>query len=180
MEFNPNIKSILKGNGIDIDSGLLALLALHHNLDAAKIIPEELLRKINLTKIIEKDYLSKTVKWNMPLFQGTESGAFDWCGEWLQPFKQIGRQAITPSVIATTVKRMKEWFAKHPEYRKDDVFAARDLYFRTEQPSGKFVKTSTKFIQEGDVSMLLIWCERLTELKEAPKKGTGTFKGRMM
>lgn len=180
MEINPNIKSILKGHNIDTDSGLLALMALYYNLNAEKVIPEEIMRKINLTNIVGKDYLSKTLKWNMPLFQGTEAGAFDWCSEWHVPFAQIGKQRATPTLIALVIRRMKEWFAKNPEYRKEDVFSARDLYFRTEQPQGKFVKTSHKFIQEGDISMLSIWCERVKELKEAPTAGTGLMKGKLM
>lgn len=180
MEINPSIKSMLKGAGTDVDQGLLYLLALFFKVQPTGIISMEIVRKVAQSRIIEVDHSSKSIKWNVPLFLGTEAGAFDWCSEWLQPFAQIGKQRVTPSGTALVIRRMKEWFAKNPEYRKEDVFAARDLYFRTEQPSGKFVKTSYKFIQEGDVSMLLMWCERVKELKEAPKKGTGIMKGKIM
>jgi hypothetical protein len=183
MEINPEIKAILKGSKIDVDQGILCLLSIYHNLDADRIIPEELMRKINLTKIIEKDYTSKTITWNVPLFTDQEAGAFSWVSEWMYPFGQIGGSARKGSVAIVT-KRMKEWFAKNPEYRKEDVFAARDLYFRTEKPTMQFVKTSYKFIYEGEgamrVSMLSIWCERVKELKSTDKGVNPLMKGKIV
>ena len=179
MEINPQVKAILKGNKIDETKGLLYLLALHFKLNPIGVIPEEDMRRIILCRIIEKDHLSNSIKWNYPLFAGTEAGAFDWCVEWMHSFSQIGNQRITPSSTAIVIRRMREWFSKNPEYRKEDVFAARDLYFRTERPSSKFVKTSYKFIQEGDVSMLLMWCERAKELKNT-STANPLFKGKMM
>src|SRR5688572_22495468 len=123
MEINPEIKSILKGCKIDVQQGILCLLSIYFDLDAERIIPEDLIKKINFTKIIEKDYTSKTITWNVPLFAGQEVGAFAWVNEWMNPFGTIGtpaRRGTTKEVIA----RMKEWFAKNPEYRIEDVFAA--------------------------------------------------------
>jgi hypothetical protein len=180
MEINPQIKAILKGCDVNMDYALLYLLSLQYGLNGSGAIPEEIVRKVALAKIVTKDYATNTLTWHIPLFSGTEAGAFDWVTDWLQPFNQIGKQRLTPSLTTTCVKRMKEWFAKNPEYRKDDVYAARDLYFRTEQPSGKFVKTSYKFIQEGDISMLTIWCERVKEQRGAHKSGTAMFKGKIM
>lgn len=183
MEINPDIKAILKGCKIDYNQGTLCLLAIYFNLDADKIIPDALLKQINLTKIIEKDYTSNTIVWNIPLFVGQEGGSFDWVQEWMHPFGAIGgpsRKGTTREVIT----RMKAWFAKHPEYRKDDVFAARDLYFRTEQPKGQFVKTSHKFISEGtgpmEVSLLLLWCERNKELANTNSSTNTLMRGKLM
>lgn len=167
MEINPQIKGILKQCKIDVNQGTLCLLSIYFNLNAEAIIPEEIIRKINLTKIVEKDYTNNTLTWNMSLFVGEEAGAFDWVMEWVKPFGEIGGPARR-GAVKDVIKKMKEWFTKNPQYRKDDVFAARDLYFRTERPVGQYVKTSTKFILDGEgakeVSLLLMWCDRVKEL----------------
>lgn len=169
MEFNPEIKGILKSCRINSDQGILCLLALYFNLEAEQVIPEEIFRKVSLTRIVEKDYTSNTVKWNIPLFVDQITGSFSWVGEWMQPFGMIGGRARLGNVGEVT-KRMKKFFAKHPEYRKEDVFAARDLYFRTEKPSRQFVKTSYNFIFDGkgamEVSALLSWCEQVRKNKD--------------
>lgn len=182
MEINPEIKSILKGCKIDVQQGTLCLLSIYFNLDAERIIPEDLMKKINFTKIIEKDYTSNTITWNVSLFVGEESGAFGWVNEWMHPFGSIGtpaRRGTAKEVIA----RMKEWFAKNPQYRKEDVFAARDLYFRTEKPVGGIVKTSHKFIYEGTgamrVSLLLFWCDKLKELKSTDTTVNPLMRGKI-
>lgn len=183
MEINPDIKSILKSCKIDVQQGLLCLLAVYFDLDAEKIIPDDLMKKINFTKIMEKDYTSKTIKWNIPLFAGQEFGAFEWVNEWIKPFGEIGTPARrgTPKEV---VARMKEWFSKNPQYRKEEVFAARDLYFRTEKPVGGIVKTSHKFIYDGTgasrVSLLLFWCERLRKLDNTDPLVNPLMKGKLM
>lgn len=183
MEINPEIKSILKSCKVHVDYGMLYLLAVYYNLDAKGAIPEEVFRKVNLTKIFDKDYTSNTIKWNIPLFAGQESGSFDWVKEWMHPFGTIGTPA-RGGTVKEVITRMKEWFAKNPEYRKDDVFAARDLYFRTEKPVGAMVKTSHKFIYDGvgtmKTSMLLFWCERVKELGNTKSTTNPLMKGKIM
>lgn len=183
MEINPEIKSILKGCKIHLDHGILYLLAVYHNLDCSMAISEEVIRKVNLSKIIDKDYTSKTITWNVPLFVGQEAGAFDWVNEWMHPFGAIGTPARR-GTIKEVITRMKKWFANNPEYRKEDVFAARDLYFRTEKPVGGIVKTSHKFIYEGtgamEVSLLLFWCERSKELSNTKDTTNPLMKGKIM
>lgn len=120
-----------------------------------------------MTHIVEKDYTKDQIMWNVPLFEGMEAGAFDWVKDWMRPFKEIGGPARA-GVFKEVVARMKDFFSNNPEYRKDDVFAARDLYFRTAKPVGEFVKLPHKFIYEGvgkaKTSQLLMWCERAKEL----------------
>ena len=182
MEINPEIKSILKGCKIDVQQGILCLLSIYFDLDAERIIPEDLIKKINFTKIIDKDYNSKTIIWNVPLFQGQIAGAFDWVKEWMHPFGTIGTPARA-GTFKEVVSRMKEWFSKNPEYRKEDVFAARDLYFRTEKPTGGIVKTSHKFIYEGTgamrVSLLTFWCEKAKQNKDVSTSNP-VFKGKLL
>lgn len=182
MEINPQVKGILKQCKINVDQGILCLLAIYFKTSPDTIIPEEIIRKINLTKIIDKDYTNNTVIWNIPLFVGQEAGAFDWVVEWIKPFGKIGgpsREGRASDVI----KRMKDWFAKNPQYRKEDVFAARDLYFRTDKPTGQYVKTSTKFIIDGDgvkeVSLLTLWCERAAKVSNT-NSANPLMKGKLM
>ena len=183
MEINPEIKSILKGCNIDVQQGTLCLLAIYFNLDGTGVVSEDLMKKINFTKIAEKDYTSNTITWNVPLFVGQEAGAFDWVSEWMHPFGTIGTPARR-GTAREVITRMKEWFSKNPEYRKEDVFAARDLYFITEKPVGGMVKTSHKFIYDGvgtmKVSQLLLWCERAKELKDTDKGTNPLMRGKII
>jgi hypothetical protein len=183
MEINPEIKSILKGCKIDVQKGTLCLLAIYFNLDGTGVVPEDLMKKINFTKIVEKEYTSNTITWNVPLFVGQEAGAFDWVNEWMHPFGAIGTPARR-GTVKEVITRMKKWFANNPEYRKEDVFAARDLYFRTEKPIGGMVKTSHKFIYEGvgamEVSLLLFWCNKVKELGNTQGTTNPLMKGKIM
>ena len=183
MEFNPDVLELLDEYKIDRDTGLLCLLAFHFDLSAETTISEEVLKKINLTKIVDKDYESETIKWNIPLFGSSANDPFDWVGDWMEPFgkRNPARKGVKKEVIA----RMKKWFATNPEYRKEDVFAARDLYFRTQNPDAKVIKTSHKFIKEGagaeSTSMLLMWCEKLKELQSKPNQTANSLaKGTIM
>lgn len=183
MVFNPEVKAALREAKIDESQGLLCLLAFYHHLEADTMIGEEVLKKINMTHIVERDYTTKQIKWNMPLFEGTEAGAFDWVRDWMKPFGDIGGPARR-GVFKEVVGRMKEFFTKNPEYRKEDVYLARDLYFRTTQPKAEFVKTPHKFIYEGiggaKTSMLLMWCERVKEQKIGPNSANPLMKGNII
>lgn len=182
MVFNEEIAKILSNYQIDDSLGKLCLLAIYHDLQADTIIPEDVLKKINLTHIVDKDYTTDTIKWNIPLFSGGIADPFDWVEDWMAPFGRIGGAARKGTKKEVMV-RMKKWFAANPEYRRDDVFAARDLYFRTEQPKAQFVKTSHKFITEGAgataTSMLLLWCEKVKESK-GPAGANPMMKGRIV
>lgn len=183
MEINPEIKSVLKGCKIDVQQGILCLLSVYFDLDAERIIPEDLMKKINFTKIMEKDYTTSSIKWNIPLFAGQEFGAFEWVNDWIKPFGERGTPARR-GTAKEVISRMKEWFAKNPEYRKDDVYAARDLYFRTENPVGGIVKTSHKFVYDGTgasrVSLLLFWCERVKALGNTNPSTNPLMRGKIM
>lgn len=163
MELNKDIIEILKEYRINKDEGLLYLLGIFHNLDVDSIVPEKTVRAVNLTKIIEKDYENSTVNWNFPLYSGQQT-AFDWVEDWMSPFGKINpeRRGVKRDCVA----RMKKFFAANPEYRKDDIYAARDLYLSTVRDP-QYLKSSHKFIYEGSgdwrSSMLLQWCEKLKE-----------------
>lgn len=166
MNFNPEVIDILREAKINKSQGLLCLLAIHFDLEADTIINEEVMKTINMTHIVEKDYNTNQLKWTIPLFENGEAGAFEWVTDWVKPFKDIGGPARA-GVKKEIVARMKEFFTKNPEYRKEDVFKARDLYFTTVKPRGEMVKSPHKFIYEGmglaKTSMLLLWCEKVKE-----------------
>lgn len=174
MKFNSEIVEALKSQHIDQDEGLLCLLAIYHGLNADKIVSAVTIKKINLTHIVDKDYSTGTIQWNIPLFEGQVVDSFDWVGEWMQTFgdRNPARRGVKKEVMI----RMKNWFAENPEYRKEDVFKARDMYFRVENPEPKHVKTSYKFIKEGSgataTSQLLMWCERVREIEKTSQPGS--------
>lgn len=168
MHFNPEVIEALKVHKIDRSQGILCLLAIYHNLEAETIIPPEVMQKVNHTHIVEKDYNTNTLNWKLPLFEGMEADAFDWVEDWIKPFGEIGG----PSRRGTKkecIVRMKKFFADNPHIRKDNVYAARDLYFTTEKPTRQYVKTSHKFIYDGAGAMktspLLMWCEKVLQNK---------------
>jgi hypothetical protein len=160
MEFNPEVIELLRVHHINRDEGLLFLLGIYHNLDVDRLVPEETLRGINLTKIVEKEYDSRQIVWNMPLFKGIEF-SFAWVEDWIAGFGRMNTER--KGSYRDAVDRMKAFFAKYPEYRKEDVYAARDLYFSVTQP--KFCMKSHKFIFDGAGAMkkstLLEYCEKV-------------------
>lgn len=161
MEINPQIEDILKDYSIGRSAGLLVLLGIYYNLDVDTVCPEEAVKAINLTKIVEKDHPTSEIKWNIPLFEGQEI-AFDWIKDWREGFRRVNPDR--DGELSTTIKRMKEFFGKNPEIRKEDVYAARDFYFGT-LTSNKYCMKAHKFIYDGAGAMknstLLEYCEKV-------------------
>jgi hypothetical protein len=149
MEFNPDIYEVLKEYKINKDDGLLVLLGYYHGLEIERLAPESIVKAISLTKILERDYTNNTTKWNMPLFKG-QNTAFDWVTDWIDGFGKINpeRRGSPRDVVS----RMQDFFKKYPEWRKEDVYAARDMYFRSVRDS-KFLMKSHKFIFDGAGAM---------------------------
>jgi hypothetical protein len=175
MEINSEVIEILKEFKIDKSEGLLCLLGIYHNLDVEKVCSEETIKAINLTKIVDKAYSgnNSTIIWNIPLYKGEQAGAFDWVKDWIQPFGRLNPERIGSSRDATT--RMQEFFKKYPEYRKDDVYKARDLYLSTVKDA-RYLFKSHKFIFDGVGAMkkseLLAWCEK-AKSRSAPSNQVG-------
>lgn len=176
MEFNPVISEILREHKIDVEAGLLCLLGIYYGLDIDKVVPEETVKAINLTKIVEKDYNDNSIQWSIPLFKGEEI-AFSWVSDWMNGFKNINPDRRGSSRDA--INRMKDFFKKYPEYRKDDVYAARDLYF-SKLNNPKYCMHSHKFIFDGmgimKKSTLLEYCEKVKE----GAKPEGNQKGKVV
>lgn len=164
MEINPQIFEILSEFRINKNAGLLCLLGIYHNLDIESVVPEEFVKSINLTKIMEKDYTNNTIVWNIPLFKGQQT-SFDWVLDWMTAFGRLNPDRKGSHRDA--IPRMKAFFMKYPEYRKEDIYKARDLYFSTVKDS-KYLMKSHKFIFDGMGAMkkstLLEYCEKVTNV----------------
>jgi hypothetical protein len=162
-EINPAIRQILKTYKIDEDEGILMLLSVYFKLETDRIIPEEVVTAVNLTKIVDKNYSLKTVIWNIPLFrEGNAPANWNWVIDWVAGFGKINMDRRGSWQDA--IPRMQDFFKKYPQYRMEDVIKARDLYFsRLTNP--KFLMLSHKFIFDGAVTMkkstLLQYCEEL-------------------
>lgn len=163
MEINKEIKKILEQNNINVGSGTLYLLGVYHELDVHLIVPSDIIHQVNLTKIVEKDFETDTIKWNIPIYSGQQT-AFDWVSDWIIPFGRMNPER--KGSVRDCVARMKFFFQQNPEYRKDDVYAARDAYLASVKDP-KYLKSSHKFIYEGSGTHrtfpLLQWCEKLKE-----------------
>ena len=163
MEINPEVSEILKKFNIAKDEGLLCLLGIYFKLDIESIAPERVIKAINVTKIVEKDYSNKssTIIWNVPLFLGQQTN-WDWIKDWNNQWNaNMSRKASNPDVL----KRMQEFFKKYPLYRVEDVMKATQLYMSTTTPG--YFKNSAAFIFDGagamKKSILLGWCEKLKQ-----------------
>lgn len=160
MTLNPDIIPILRQFKIDVSQGTLCLLGYYFGLDVDSTCSEEVVKAINLTKIVVKDYTNNSIQWNMPLFQGQET-AFAWVADWLEAFGRANPERKGSPRDAAS--RMKMFFQMYPEYRKEDVYKARDLYIAG--TASMYVMKSHKFIFDGAGAMkkstLLEYCERV-------------------
>ncbi len=161
MKINKEIAVILKHHKIDVQAGTLVLLGIYFNLDVDTVCPEEVVKAINLTKIVVKNYDQKIIEWNIPLFEGQNTD-WDWVKEWNDGFGKLNPER--KDSLVDVQKRMMEFFKNNPKYRMQDVIEARNNYFKSVRDS-QFLKSSAKFIMEGigamKKSMLLTWCEKL-------------------
>ena len=161
MIINKEIFPVLKQFNITKDAGLLVLLGIYYNLDIDTVCPESVIKSINLTKIVERDFSGTklAVKWNMPLFEGQET---EWA--WVQKYNDmwnINRER--KDAWQDVLSRMKEFFTKYPHYRKQDIQRATMSYFATIKDA-QYLKSSAKFIFEGKgatkQSHLLGWLQK--------------------
>lgn len=173
MEINQNIVKVLKEFKIDKSKGILCLLAIYFDLEPESMIDEETIKAINLTKIVDVDFTRKRLLvWNMPLFKGEEHN-FEWVRtEWLPMYAKINPARAGSSIEA--IKKMQQFFAKFPQYRKEDVLKATQNYLSTIK-NGEYLLGSNNFIltKDGAIekSELLGWCEKLETTKGVQMKG---------
>lgn len=167
MEINKEIVDLLKKNEIPPVSGLLYLLGHHFKLDVEKVFPTEFTQSIDDLGIIT------ATGWTLPMFD-KQPKAFDWVRDWIKPFGE--RNPERKGVTRDCVTRMQKFFSEYPEYRKEDVYKARDMYLATVKDP-QYLKSPHKLIFEGNgvmrTSLLLQWCEKASEaiVKGNPMRG---------
>lgn len=163
LNFNSEIRNIFNNNSISVHDGLSYLLCLYYGTDPS-YIPKELERKVLATNIVTKDYENDEIKWNIDLFEETESG-FEWISDWMDLFKNVNPERR--GVKADVLRRMKKFFVNNPSIRKEQVLEATKMYLKTvDNPT--YCKKSHKFIYEQDgSSMLLDFVERIDSNRAA-------------
>lgn len=176
MEINPEVFEILREYKIDKSQGLLCLLGVYYKLDVNTTCSEETIKAINLTKIVDRDYERNTIVWNIPLFSGQQT-EWDWVKDWIDGFKRINPDRRGSGTDA--VRRMQEFFRKYPKYRMEDIYKARDLYFKSVAGTPLYCMHSHKFIFDGMGAMkksrLLEYCEKVYE-----GQSTNNIKGQIL
>lgn len=182
MKLNKQIRSILEEYSIDIDLGALVLLGIYFKLDVEKLVPEEVIKAINLTHIVDRNYNTNSLNWNINLFaDDTSPTSWQWVVDWADGFGAINKDR--KGSWRDVTKRMQDFFKEYP-YKKDEVYAARNRYFKTVKDP-KYLKSADKFIFEGQgamkKSMLLQYCEILEKEKELGKNNNlGDIRGEII
>jgi hypothetical protein len=136
MTINEEVKNLLKDHNIDEAKGLLVLLAIYHNIPFDGYLESffaQELSEINIIKIVDRSYPDENIIWNIPLFNDAELNlATEWSwvlDEYRPLFRNIDKsKGGTP---ISCVRRMKKFFAEHPEVRKQDVIEAAKMYIET-------------------------------------------------
>lgn len=150
LEVNSRIKEILNNCNISIHDGLSYLLCLYYELEPS-FIPNEIIRRISASGIVEKDLKTGNFKWNVDLFEESDDN-LEWIGEWMDLFKEKNPERRGTRSLA--IKRMKSFYMNNPFISKAEVFEATKMYLQgVSQP--KYCKKSHKFIKEQDGSSML-------------------------
>lgn len=162
---NQEILEILREFKIFPADGICYLLSVFYGYEPT-YIPDEVKKKIHATNIIKKSEKGNSIDWNIPLFEGQET-SFKWVEtEYVKLFKDAN-----PSKgghVREATARMKKFFAKNPEIRKEDVIEATKFYiYNTES---KYLRLPHYFIEKGvgasKTSDLAEWVEKHIMLKD--------------
>lgn len=147
MNINPEIPKILKQFNINEGEGILCLLSLYHNLNES-IIPPLVIKQVNLTKIVERDYdnLGKLI-WNISLYEGEiipEDKEWEWIEGFRDEFGKLRKDAIGNK--KNCYDKMKKFFSKHPEVRVEDIKQAVQMYLVSFQRG----RQDIQYLQKAD------------------------------
>ena len=168
MELNKEIRRALV-DVADKDEGILYLLTAYHALDV-QCISQATMRQVNACNIVQRDHRSGTLQWNIPLYsnQNTDD-IWSWVNDFRDKFKAKNQDRV--GTKKTCVARMKQWFRENPQYRKEDILGATDMYLRITDP--RYIMKAHKFIFDGagvmKNSTLLEWVEKYVEREQTNK-----------
>ncbi len=165
------VKSMKDTPNLDVDTAILYLLALYHNLSYEGI--DEITRKrVNSLNIIERDLNLGGIKWNYTLYEGQVIiDEWSWVNtEFREAFGKINK--VRKGDKRACINRMKKYFSDNPTVRKEDVLEATKMYLSSLNSSA-YCKKAHKFIYEGSglnkTSMLNEWIEIYDKKKNLPK-----------
>lgn len=168
MNINNKAIEAMDEVGISARDGIPYLISLYYGYEPT-YIPDELKLKMNRTGIFERKFKgADKLFWKIKLFDEQETN-FGWVkAEYIGLFEAVNEERKGSGTMATA--RMKKFFATYPQYRKEDILAATQMYLDN-VTDPRFVITSHYFISKGagvDKSEpLLEWCEKLDVAKRS-------------
>lgn len=180
---NPEIYDKISEHGVPnilVDQCVLYLLSIYFEL-LPPIMDADLIRQVNIMKIVERDYTNKTTpKWIIPLFISSEQQTDD---VWLWIEKEYRALFIYARRDAggdkkACVTKMKKFFASYPEVRKDDILLAAKRYIATfggNQTEIKYLQRADYFISKsssGTIESRLSQYLELIKLDKAESQGS--------
>lgn len=145
MKLNPELKDVFKEFNIDSAQGIFCLMSIYHKIPLTGMLAsllESTMMQINVSKIVEKDYKTTppSVVWNYPLYEGEET-EWAWVDKEFRPLFKAANKLKAGSA-SSCIRKMKDFFRKHPSVRKDDVLAAAKLYISS--------VNDTTYLQQAD------------------------------
>ena len=174
QEINPKVLELLDRNNVPRDEGVLCLLAIYHGLTEIYTFEEKyelIFKQINHCGIVIRDYGKTGVLWNVPLYD-LEAGIAEDNWEWVRKeyrtlFSQ--RNPARSGGLKACIDRMKDFFSKHPEVRKQDIIDAAELYLST-TTNPEYIMSADYFIWKdkgkNQRSMLETYLELSQGIKE--------------
>jgi len=143
MKLNPELKEVFREFNILPDAGMLCLFSIYHQIPLIgelAVLLEPVMMQINVAKIVDKDYRTGSITWNITLYEGEEN-EWSWIDKEYRPmFKALDK--LKAGSMSSCSRKMKEFFKAHPSVRKQDVLAATKLYLST--------ITDTQYMQQAD------------------------------
>jgi len=157
MTINDKILETLTEFNIKKDDAICYLLSLYYGYKPT-YFPDDFKSRMNTTKIYEAD--NKTLKWNIPLFEGQVT-KFSWVeNEYVPLFKEAND--ARGGHVRESIARIKKLFAKNPEIRDTDVIGAAKMYIRN--TDSKYIMFPHYFIEKGKggekTQTILTWIEK--------------------
>lgn len=112
------------------EAAVLYLLAVYYKIPPEGTIAQEIITQVNLTKIVERDYNTNTVKWKIPLFSSDNIVVDDNWAWVLEEYRMLWMnvRGSKGGDRATCITKMKQFFANNPHIRKEDIMKAAKFY----------------------------------------------------
>lgn len=169
MKINNEVIKKLRQGAVHVDTALLYLLSIYHNLDT-DLFKEGFRRRIHVLNIVERDFDNNSIKWTIPLFEGQE---IKW--EWVEDYRKLFRNKKLDKggTLKGCISKMKKFFGENPEVRKQDVLDAAKMYLGQKNLNTQYIQRADYFIIKGKGADRTSRLEEYLEiLYEKRKQGT--------